>query len=81
MFGARRPLRRREPRETRMSAIAVGQKQSADLRAKRPGFWRALGRQLDAWVAYPARHAVSERDLRRVDDEIERCRSLMFKAR
>ena len=30
-------------------------------------------------VAYPAKHAVSEQELRKVDDDIKRCRQLMFK--
>lgn len=63
-----------------MSVIAAERKRT-DRRSKRLGFWRGLGRRLDALVAYPTRHAVSEQDLRRVDDEIERCRRLILKAR
>lgn len=62
-----------------MSAILVSRK-PPDHAAKRPGFWQGLARRLDALAAYPARRAVSEQDLRRVDDDIKRCR-LMFKAR
>jgi hypothetical protein len=47
---------------------------------KRHGFWQGLARTLDAIAAYPSRHVLSEQELRRVDDEIGRCRQLMFKA-
>ncbi len=46
--------------------------------AKRRRFWRGLAERLDALVAYPTKHAVSEQELRRVDDDIRRCRQLMF---
>lgn len=51
-----------------------------DLRLKpaKGRFWRALAEKLDALVAYPAKHAVSERELRRIDEDIRRCRQLMF---
>lgn len=45
---------------------------------KQRRFWRALAERLDAFVAYPAKHAVSEQELRRVDEDIKRCRQLMF---
>jgi len=51
----------------------------ADCTAKRRGFWHELAERLDALVAYPAKHAVSEQELRKVDDDIKRCRQLMFK--
>lgn len=41
-------------------------------------FWRALAERLHALAAYPAKHAVSEQELRRIDEDIERCRQLMF---
>jgi len=41
-------------------------------------FWSGLAERLDALVAFPVRHAVSEQDLRRVDDDIKRCRQLML---
>ena len=46
---------------------------------KRRQFWRGLAERLDALVAYPAKHAVSEQELRKVDDDIRRCRQLMIK--
>jgi hypothetical protein len=47
--------------------------------ATRRGFWRGLAQRLDALAAYPTKHAISEQELRRVDDDIKRCRQLMFK--
>lgn len=62
-----------------MSIVAVkSNSKPADGAPPRPGFWHRLARRLDALVAYPANHAVSERELRRVDDDIRRCRQLMF---
>lgn len=57
------------------------------LQATKPGngarqrhrFWQRLARTLDAIAAYPSRHVLSEHELRHVDDEIRRCRQLMFK--
>jgi hypothetical protein len=46
---------------------------------KRHGFWRGLAHTLEALVAYPSKHAVSETELRRIADDIGRCRRLMFK--
>ncbi len=51
----------------------------ANRSAKRRRFWHRLGERLDALVAYPTKHAVSEQELRRVDDDIKRCRQLMLK--
>ncbi len=51
----------------------------ADRTAKRRRFWHGLAERLDALVAYPTKHAVSEQELRKVDDDIKRCRQLMFK--
>jgi hypothetical protein len=51
----------------------------ANRSARRRRFWHRLGEQLDALVAYPTKHAVSEQELRRVDDDIKRCRQLMVK--
>ena len=58
-----------------MRAIPIGLRPKP---AKR-GFWRTLAERLDALAAYPAKHAVSERELRRVDEDIKRCRQLMFR--
>jgi len=44
----------------------------------RCGFWRRLSTAIDSLAAYPVQHALSERDKRLVDDEIARCRELMF---
>jgi hypothetical protein len=51
----------------------------ADRTAKQRRFWHGLAERLDALAAYPAKHAVSEQELRKVDDDIKRCRQLMFK--
>ena len=51
----------------------------ADRTAKRRRFWHGLAERLDALAAYPTKHAVSEQELRKVDDDIKRCRQLMFK--
>jgi hypothetical protein len=40
-------------------------------------FWHRLAERLDALVAYPIKNAVSEQQLRRVDQDIKRCRELM----
>lgn len=63
-----------------MSATSVSRR-PLERSAKRQGFWRGLAERLDALAAYPTRHAISQQDLRRVDDDIERCRQLVFKAR
>jgi hypothetical protein len=42
-------------------------------------FWHRLAERLDALVAYPIKNAVSEQQLRRVDQDIKRCRELMSK--
>jgi len=47
--------------------------------AKRWSFWERLAEWLDALVAYPIGNAVSEQELRRVDEDIKRCRELMSK--
>ncbi len=57
-----------------MSAVSIGS-QSKPVRRR---FWHELAERLDALVAYPAKHAVSEWELRRVDEDIRRCRQLMF---
>jgi hypothetical protein len=46
---------------------------------KRRHFWRSLAERLDALVAYPTKHVMPERDWRRVDADIKRCRQLMLK--
>jgi len=58
-----------------MSAIPV------DFRPKpaKRRFWHGFAERLDALIAYPAKHAVSEQELRRVDEDIKRCRQLMVK--
>ena len=53
----------------------------ANRAVKRRRFWRGLAERLDALVAYPTKHAISEQELRRVDDDIRRCRQLMVKKR
>lgn len=62
-----------------MSALPIDL-HANDLHAKpaRRWFRRALAERLDALAAYPAKHAVSEQELRRVDEDIKRCRQLMF---
>jgi hypothetical protein len=40
-------------------------------------FWHRVAAGIDALGAYPVKHALSDRQLRRVDDDIERCRQLM----
>ena len=53
----------------------------AKRRTKRSGDWRGFAQSLaqgvDALAAYAARHAVSERALRRAAADIKRCRDLM----
>ncbi len=51
----------------------------ANRAVKRRRFWRGIAERLDALVAYPTKHAISEQELRRVDDDIRRCRQLMVK--
>jgi hypothetical protein len=46
---------------------------------KRWRFWHRLAERLDALVAYPVNNAVSEQELRRVDDDIKHCRELISK--
>jgi hypothetical protein len=48
---------------------------------KRAGFWHRFAVTIDALAAYPVQHALSAQDLQRVDDEIARCRQLMFAPR
>lgn len=61
-----------------MSAMpAEGRPKPANNAAKRRGFWHGLAEWVDALAAYPAKHAVSDHDLRRVDDDIKRCRQLL----
>ena len=48
--------------------------------AKRRGPWREFVERLDALLTYPARHVVSDQELRRIDEDIKRCRELMFRA-
>jgi hypothetical protein len=44
-------------------------------------FWHRPAEWLDALVAYPIKTAVSEQELRRVDEDIKRYRELMSKNR
>jgi hypothetical protein len=53
--------------------------QPPDSVAKSRSFWHRFARRLDALCAYPAKHAVSEQELRCVDNDIKRCRRLMFR--
>lgn len=48
-------------------------------KTSRQGFWRGLARRIDALAAYSRRHAVSELELCRADEEIRRCRQAMMK--
>lgn len=48
--------------------------------ARRRSPWREFVERLDALLAYPARHVVSDQELRRIDEDIKRCRELMFRA-
>jgi hypothetical protein len=45
---------------------------------QRHGFWHRLATAIDSLATYPVKHALSEQELHRVDDEIVRCRQLMF---
>jgi hypothetical protein len=47
--------------------------------APRCHFWHRLTERLDALVAYPIKNAVSQQELRRVDEDIKQCRQLMSK--
>jgi hypothetical protein len=49
--------------------------------AKLSRFRHRLAEWLDALVAYPIKNAVSEQELRRVDEDVKRCRDLMSKNR
>jgi len=49
--------------------------------AKLSRFRHRLAEWLDALVAYPIKNAVSEQELRRVDEDIKRCGELMSKNR
>jgi hypothetical protein len=49
-----------------------------DERSQPCGFWHRLSTAIDSLAAYPVQHALSEREKRLVDDEIARCRELMF---
>ena len=49
--------------------------------AERPHFWRRVAERLDALAAYSTKHAVSEQELRRVDEDIKRCRQLLLRIR
>jgi hypothetical protein len=42
-------------------------------------FWHGLAERLDALAVYPTKHAVTEQELRRVDDDMRRCRQLMIR--
>lgn len=63
-----------------MSVISIdlGSKR-VNCAARRWRFWHKLAAQLDALVAYPIKNAVSERELRRVDEDIRCCRELVSK--
>jgi len=42
-----------------------------------PGSWRRIAAAIDHLAGYPVKHALTERQLLYVDNEIERCRQLM----
>jgi hypothetical protein len=66
--------------EGSMSVLSDDSRRSpADRTAKQRRFWHGLAERLDALAAYPTKHAISEQELRKVDDDIKRCRQLMFK--
>jgi hypothetical protein len=44
---------------------------------KRRGFWRRLAQKLDSLAAYQTKRALSDSELRRVADDIKRCRQLI----
>jgi hypothetical protein len=50
----------------------------SDRASKRCGFWHRLSTAIDSLAAYPVQHALSEKEKRHVDDEIARCRKMMF---
>jgi hypothetical protein len=47
--------------------------------ATRLHLWHRLAERLDALAAHPIKNAVSQQELRRVDEDIKRCRELMSK--
>jgi len=64
-----------------MRAIPHGKaEQEADV-PKRHNFLHRLAAAVDVLAAFPVGHALSERDRRQVDEEIERCRELMRRQR
>jgi hypothetical protein len=62
-----------------MSVIPFERKAGPESAApQQRGFWHRLANAIDSLAAYQVKHAVSEHELRRVDDGIVRCRQLMF---
>jgi hypothetical protein len=64
--------------EPQMRVIPFNKEARACSDAAKPGFWQRLAAAIDSFATYPVRHALSEREKRQVDDEIARCRQLMF---
>jgi hypothetical protein len=62
-----------------MNVISFERKPGRESAApQRRGFWHRFAQAIDSFAAYPVKHALSEQELRRVDDGIVRCRQLMF---
>jgi hypothetical protein len=61
-----------------MSVIPFEPKATRENIARRHGFWQRLATAVDSLAAYQVKHALSEPELRRVDNEIVRCRQLML---
>jgi hypothetical protein len=68
----------KETGQTPMSVIPIdlGPK-PVNRSVKQWRFWHRLAERLDALVAYPVKNAVSEQELRRVDEDTKHCRELM----
>jgi len=64
-----------------MSVIPVdlGPKSVTNSISKRRSFRRGLAQALDVLVAYPTKHALSEYELCRIDQDIKRYQGLMHK--
>ena len=61
-----------------MSVVAIGlNRHPASGRTRSRRLLRGLARRFDALAAYAVKHAVSERELRRADADIRRCRELI----
>jgi hypothetical protein len=71
---------KKQQKETSMSVIPIDLRlEPVNRVARRWHFWHRLAKRLDALVACPIKNAVSQQELRRVDEDIKRCRELMSK--